>query len=451
MKYQFKRHILQTSLVGMIVSSMLLLSAVPVQGSVTAAREKKVNITQNIEKFDSEYKKYSGEAENYKTQTFDLQKQLDQIDAEVAGVERLITDIELVIAQLEEEDRELKVQVAELEQQMVDLLRNYQRASKITPLEVLLTSGNFTEGFNNLKSYSNIEERAQSVQAELDEKQVEIETNKQNNIKSRDSLEATRTIANNKKREKEIILERTKGSQLEFEALAKDYAGKIQELEAAADAAQQEYEAEVAKERAAEEARQRAAEAAAAEARRKSTGKSNPDLGGGGSGPSRPVSGGAGCWFDEQEPLSVPSGYFGRPSTGRITQGYGCSHDALDIASGYNSPLFAIANGVVVDRKSISTGYGNYVVVKHVLPSGQRVYALYGHMASASPLNVGTTVSRGDTVGYMGCSGYTLPAPCGIHTHFMIISQSYEVGGGGCRWNGSKKSKCYNPAKFINM
>ena len=52
------------------------------------------------------------------------------------------------------------------------------------------------------------------------------------------------------------------------------------------------------------------------------------------------------------------------------------------------------------------TGWGNYVVVKHVLPSGESVYSLYGHLMPKSVrVASGDVVAAGETIGQVGKTG----------------------------------------------
>mgnify|MGYP000693704293 CR=1 FL=1 len=125
-----------------------------------------------------------------------------------------------------------------------------------------------------------------------------------------------------------------------------------------------------------------------------------------------------------------------------ISSGYesrwGTFHGALDIAGG-NDGAAAVASrgGTVVVAvsgcphnygKSSSCGcgggYGNYVVIQH-----DGTYStLYGHMASLT-VSVGDTVSQGQTIGYVGSTGFST----GAHLHFEV------------RVNGSK----VNPADYL--
>jgi murein DD-endopeptidase MepM/ murein hydrolase activator NlpD len=73
-----------------------------------------------------------------------------------------------------------------------------------------------------------------------------------------------------------------------------------------------------------------------------------------------------------------------------------------------------VENGKRVYKKSTRmrtvykwrTGWGNYVVIRHTLPSGETVYSLYGHMAPRSMLvKRGDIVAAGQPIGKIGRTG----------------------------------------------
>lgn len=88
-------------------------------------------------------------------------------------------------------------------------------------------------------------------------------------------------------------------------------------------------------------------------------------------------------------------------------------HNALDIAgTGYGSNIYAANNGVV-EIKAYNSSYGNYIMINH----NNGYYSLYAHMSSfASNISVGSTVSRGQVIGYVGSTGRA----SGPHLHFEI-------------------------------
>ncbi|MFW6227739.1 MAG: M23 family metallopeptidase, partial [Bacteroidota bacterium] len=68
------------------------------------------------------------------------------------------------------------------------------------------------------------------------------------------------------------------------------------------------------------------------------------------------------------------------------------------------------ANGIIEDkRRSIS--FGNIVTISH----GYGIKSLYAHLQSFST-EVGDSVSRGDTIGFVGSTGLS----SGAHLHYEV-------------------------------
>lgn len=89
-------------------------------------------------------------------------------------------------------------------------------------------------------------------------------------------------------------------------------------------------------------------------------------------------------------------------------------HNAIDIAgTGYNSNVYAANNGTVITKIAYHYSYGNYLVVNH----NNGYYTLYAHMSKfADGIEVGTTVARGQVIGYVGTTGYAT----GPHIHYEV-------------------------------
>lgn len=101
-------------------------------------------------------------------------------------------------------------------------------------------------------------------------------------------------------------------------------------------------------------------------------------------------------------------GYRTHPITGVYKM-----HTGVDIAgSGIRGKAILAANSGKVLKAGYNTAYGNYVVIDH----GGGYSTLYGHADSLN-VKVGQSVSRGDTIGYVGSTGYST----GPHLHFEII------------------------------
>jgi murein DD-endopeptidase MepM/ murein hydrolase activator NlpD len=135
-----------------------------------------------------------------------------------------------------------------------------------------------------------------------------------------------------------------------------------------------------------------------------------------------------------QEQGGTNPGVLGWPVNGRVTSPYGYRihpifgtkklHTGIDIASGSGTPIAAAGSGRVILAETYG-GYGRAVVIDH----GGGLATLYAHQSSIA-VSVGQRVSRGDTIGYVGCSG----SCTGPHLHFET------------RENGAK----VDPMKYLN-
>jgi murein DD-endopeptidase MepM/ murein hydrolase activator NlpD len=113
-------------------------------------------------------------------------------------------------------------------------------------------------------------------------------------------------------------------------------------------------------------------------------------------------------------------GQFVWPANGPVTSPYGYRthpifgdsrlHTGVDIGAAYGSAVFAASGGQVVFASTMS-GYGNAIVVDH----GGGVATTYNHLSGFS-VSVGSSVSRGQTIGSVGCTGYCT----GPHLHFEV-------------------------------
>ncbi len=87
-------------------------------------------------------------------------------------------------------------------------------------------------------------------------------------------------------------------------------------------------------------------------------------------------------------------------------------HTGVDYSSGYGTPIMASGDGVVEKAQWVS-GYGRYVMLRHV--NGYETG--YGHMSKiAAGIEPGVRVRQGQVIGYVGSTGVST----GNHLHFEI-------------------------------
>ena len=85
-------------------------------------------------------------------------------------------------------------------------------------------------------------------------------------------------------------------------------------------------------------------------------------------------------------------------------------HPAIDISTGYGQPVYATADGTVESARR-SGDYGNLIEIDHSFGLVTR----YGHLSKFATTD-GSTVSRGDVIGYAGDTGRAT----GVNVHYEV-------------------------------
>jgi murein DD-endopeptidase MepM/ murein hydrolase activator NlpD len=108
------------------------------------------------------------------------------------------------------------------------------------------------------------------------------------------------------------------------------------------------------------------------------------------------------------------------PVNGPVTSGYGWRehpvlggrrfHTGIDIGVPSGTPIASAGAGTVVFA-GLKNGYGNTVIIDH----GGGIATLYAHQSQIGS-TVGNAVEQGQTVGFVGCTGYCT----GPHLHFEV-------------------------------
>ena len=125
------------------------------------------------------------------------------------------------------------------------------------------------------------------------------------------------------------------------------------------------------------------------------------------------------------------NGLFIRPVPGYVTSPFGYRthpiyhywglHDGTDFGVSCGEPMRAIAGGTVIARYW-SDVYGNRLYLSLGQINGKNVTAVYNH-ASSYRVGVGEEVKQGETVGYVGDTGWST----GCHLHFTILVNGTAV------------------------
>jgi len=109
------------------------------------------------------------------------------------------------------------------------------------------------------------------------------------------------------------------------------------------------------------------------------------------------------------------SNYFALPTTG-WNWGRLHSYNAVDIANSCGTPVYASAEGLVLeaDNSGYNSGYGEYIKIEH----SNGTYTLYAHLSKVL-VEQGQMVKKGDLIGKIGNTG-NVQGITGCHLHFEV-------------------------------
>jgi peptidoglycan hydrolase-like protein with peptidoglycan-binding domain len=131
-----------------------------------------------------------------------------------------------------------------------------------------------------------------------------------------------------------------------------------------------------------------------------------------------------------QQPPAAPSGPYvfpvrGSHSFGTAVNRFGAprggrSHQGHDILASAGTPV-AAARGGLVSTEGTASGAGNYVVIQ----ADDNTDMVYMHLQSRASVSEGQTVSTGQIIGRVGCTG----SCTGPHLHFELWTPHWWDGG----------------------
>ena len=124
----------------------------------------------------------------------------------------------------------------------------------------------------------------------------------------------------------------------------------------------------------------------------------------------RPTSAGGYLLHPVNGPVTSPYGYRTHP-----IYGYYSLHDGVDFGAGCGQPMYAAADGRVMQRY-YSSVWGNRMVIDNGYARGAGLGTIYNH-ATSYTVGVGQRVKRGQVIGYAGTTGWST----GCHLHFTVM------------------------------
>ena len=376
--------------------------------------------------------KYNSKIDSLKEKEAEYQKELDEAKSDIADKEKYSDSLVSQIGVLSEEIEEYNNQISELnddiyEKQLVinkakkkitrqmeklkERLYSIYVSGDVSSLEIILGAKDFSDFLDKVELIKTLSAYDKDLIDGIQKKLDAVKDEKAELQKSKTKVEGYRSELTGKQDKLNTLLEENE------EVLASLYDDRDNAEQLIKNAKSQ--EAEIISKIEAYNARK-----AAEQEKNNNNNNNNNNSGNNGGGNDTPTPTGSYTW-------PVP-GYYYVISPFDEDRGY--SHKGIDITGGgiMGATVVAADGGTVIDSNNTCThnwgkngscgcggGYGNYVIIDH----GNGKTTIYGHLSSAS-VSSGQTVSRGETIGYVGSTGWST----GAHLHF-------ETRSGGVAYN----------------
>lgn len=372
-----KRKIISIFLIGIL----LMTSMIPIVYAQTA-EEKKKELESQLSDTKQEKAEVTDEKNSILDEISQLDEQIDEYEAQITELNTKIADLKKSITAKETEIKKLEKEYTEKEEAFLERMVAIYESGQMTYLDVLLSSDSVVNFISNYYMVSelaeadnNMMEAIQTQQQKIEEAKKELEDEKQEITNSRNEVEAKTKSLNSTKSSKQAKVNTLSAKEKELQKEIEEFNTAIKKAQAEIDAAVKKSEGYV--------------------------GSFSGTL-------SWPISTSSRSWN------YISSGYGKRTSP---TAGASTNHKALDIAVGYNTTIYAPADGYVV-LASRQSGYGNFIMIKH----SNNLYTCYGHLNSYK-VSAGQTVKRGQAIALSGSTGVST----GPHLHWEVrTSSSYS-------------------------
>lgn len=406
-------------IVILIIGIILFQNNIVIAADATSQywKEQESQNSQQIEETEKELEGIQQEKSETMKQVEELSIQITKYQNQIDELDSKISDLNTQIEEAQNKINESQANYEKQEKLMEARLIAIYEAGETSYLDFILSSESLSDLISNyylVTELASIDkellETIQKQKQEIETAKKELETSKNELASSKASKESIATQLQASKNEKDSYVsklsESEKQTQAELEQLQADNDRINKELKAAEQRYQQQLE----------------------ELRKKQQNSSN-----GGSGTTTSGSGSGSNY------VSGGSGYLQRPvKTGSVTtQMYysnGSYHGALDFGIPIGTTVYAAAEGVVLSVKSMSTSYGNHIVIQHT--NGLRTY--YAHGNGVFYVSPGQTVSKGQPIMQSGNSGNSF----GAHLHFEVRVSPYN-------WSYSGNDSRRDPRNYM--
>ena len=409
--------------------SIMFLISILIFSNFYAYASQKTELKEEQSDIEQQIQETNSEIAGVKTQMSDTLNQINKYNSQISSYESEISDLQSQIGQLQtqitekEADIEEQQQKYEEQQELLNkrLVAMYESGST-SYLDMLLSSDGLADFISKYYIIEQLTEYDTELLEKIEQTRVAIENEKNELENSKKQVESSKTEIENKKNSLGVLVSEKNALVSNLSAEEQSLEQELEQFEKDKKEIQAQLEAIAAQEEAQRKAAAAAAAAKAAAASSSSSGGTSTVQDATNTGTatvSSPSTSGFICPLAGKSKSNITTGYYGYSG-----------HTGVDFACSSGTPIMAAKSGTVVISTALrySSGgyrsYGEYIVISH----GDGTMTLYAHMSSRA-VSVGTTVSQGQTIGYVGSTGNST----GPHLHFEV-----RVGG-----------RCTNPTAYL--
>ncbi len=371
----------------------------------------------DLENQQSSNEKKLKDVENQKNQVTqeksDVQEQVDTLNSQIASYESQIGDLEYKI-------NDLNTKITDAENQINEKQGNYDKQQALLEkrlvatyesgetsfLDVLLSSKNLVDLISNYYMISEIAEADMQLMENIENEKKEIE-------EAKTTLEQSKQELDNSKTEKQSMSQQLQVAKNEKSKYVSQLSAEEQDLQEEIDQLTRDNQKILNDIRIAQEKYKEQLEELA---------NKKPSGGGSSSSNGSSSSGGSSSGGSSSSGTSNAGGFIRPVNGGTVTcNGYyssGKFHGAIDYGISVGTPVYAVADGVVLTTNNLTTSYGTYVVIQHV--NGLQTWYAHGTPGSIC-VSPGQSVSQGQMIMKSGNSGNS----SGAHLHFEVRRAPY--------------------------
>lgn len=393
-----------TALVYMVGAA----SSKEIEKELVGLRAQQAELKKQSDALKAEINQNEAETQTLIEKKADIDKQMDMSRQTIENLNAQIQQYSLLIADKQSELEASEAEEAALNEQYKARLRTMEETGKISYWSILFGARSFSDLLDKIdmiqeiaKSDQLMMEKLKAMSEKIAGERADLETQMDDLNAAKDELAAQQAELETQRAESdELLIQMAK----EYESMSAEYADyEAMEDELSAQIAKSETDYFNAL------SREEAARIAAAATQKPSNGSS-----------AAPSSSGFVFPLAYATKITDAYGYRIHPLSG--TKKW---HNGVDFAAGEGTAIYATKAGTVTTA-SYAEAWGNYVVINH----GDGYSSLYAHMTNYI-VSVGDTVSAGQTIGYVGSTGWST----GPHLHFTIY------------YNGSD----VNPLNYVSM